>query len=124
MFNKKVLIFIFSILLMFTTKSAFAVSIEVPFGGMRVLTIPCTCGSPARYLLTINDYTSGRVLKLSYVPSISILYSSFNILSATYLLGTYNPTVRNMCWIIVSGDCEVVRDDGMLGSMPGTGFSF
>ncbi len=125
MVNKKITVTIVSIFfgIIFAIPT-FATVVEVPFGGIRIApTITCTCGSPARFLVTVYDYTSNRPLLLSYVPGASILYSSFNVYSSLYLLGTYNPVATNMCWIVVSGSCVVIPDNGMLGTMPGTGFS-
>lgn len=116
-------IFIFFSILVFLCSAVSSYALEMTFGGQRVKTERCRCGSPAQYVLTIQDFATNKTLKLTYIPGVSILYSSFNLLSAQYLLGTYNPTIRGMCFVRKSGDCRLVLDDGALGSFPGTGFS-
>lgn len=99
--------------------------LELPYGGIRVLTIPCTChSSPSKALVTVFDFVQMRYLKLAYMPKVSVLYMYFDIWSSYYLLGSYNPYVRKTCLVTVTGgDCEPLPDDGLMGGLPGTGTS-
>ncbi len=103
-----------------------AAIIEMPYGGRRLITTLCNCkhGSPSQFAVTIFDYVQNRPIILSYMAVGSRLYSYFNIWTATYLLGSYNPAVRGTCMVSVSGgDCEPLPDDGLMGVLPGTGTS-
>lgn len=93
---------------------------EISFGGEITDVLRCRCPYVATHLLTIKNF-DGKTIKLSYIPSISKIYMSYNYMGATYLLGTYNPGMRNMCFS--GSDCDPRRDDGALGNQPGTGFS-
>lgn len=108
-----------------TTKPNVQSIVELPYGGIRTLTIPCTChSSPSKALVTMFDFVQLRYLKLAYMPKASVLYMYFDIWSSYYLLGSYNPYVRGTCLMTVTGgDCEPVPDDGLMGGLPGTGTS-
>lgn len=98
---------------------------ELPYGGIRTLTVPCTChSSPSKALVTVFDFVQMRYLKLAYMPGASLLYMYFDIWSSYYLLGSYNPYVRGTCLVTATGgDCEPLPDDGLMGGLPGTGTS-
>jgi len=91
---------------------------ETPYGGMRTLTIECTCTN--NELLTIQDYRTKSVLNLVYQPGASILYSNYNIYGI-YLLGTYGS--GGQCKIYVGKSCVKLESDGQLGNQPGSGTS-
>jgi hypothetical protein len=125
--NKKITLSLFVLCSLFLgVKVSNAASIiEMPYGGLRTLTIACTCpASPSRFAVTIFDYVQNRPIVLSYMFPASVLYSNYNIWSSMYLLGSYNPYVRGTCWVTVTGgDCEPIPDNGLMGGLPGTGTS-
>lgn len=97
-----------------------AMGSELPWGGMRFVTVVCTCSSED--WLIVQDYLSENVLNLLYRPGQSILYSNYNVFTSTYLLGTYMPG-GDQCRIYVYEDCVDINMDGILGSQPGNGTS-
>lgn len=116
-----VLVFIF---ILSSTKSIKAEDIELPYGGIRTTTVPCTC-TPPNLHVTVFDYRTKRALPLLYVPSVSVLYSYFNVETSTYLLGSYiTAPATGLCKITVTGgDCEDLYYEGIMGYQPGTGTS-
>lgn len=97
-----------------------AVSTEIPFGGEITNVLRCRCPFVATHLLTIKNF-DGKTLKLSYIPTFSKIYMTYNYMGATYLLGTYSPARRFQCFS--GSDCDPRSDDGALGNQPGTGFN-
>lgn len=67
----------------------------LPFGGLRVLTVLCTCiGSiPGSAAITITDYSNStpKPLTLLYTPGFTDTRPYYNVYSGTYLLGNYSP---------------------------------
>lgn len=126
-FSKKIQAILFVLVLSFfaSSQKVEAGLIEWPFGGLRLATIPCTChSSPAKALIIIFDYTRLVPLRLAYIPFASTLYGYFNIITSTYMLGSFNPYIRNSCLVTGTGiDCEPLPDDGLMGTLPGTGTS-
>lgn len=101
---------------------AFAQLSEETIGGEITDVMICEC--TATWLLTIDDYASGDELKLVYQPGFSMIYMYYSFMTATYLVGSYNSSRKNMCRALNdNGNCKSVPNDGTLGNMPGTGFS-
>ncbi|MEK7661880.1 MAG: hypothetical protein AAB355_00040 [Patescibacteria group bacterium] len=92
---------------------------ETPYGGMRNMTLNCTCTS--NNLVYINDYASESTLKLVNDSS-SRIYANNNALYAQYLLGTYQKN-SGQCEILVAEECVEMTSDGLMGTQPGTGTS-
>jgi|SRR3989344_312502 len=107
------------ILVSLTFSSARPVNAQSYFGGLRVLTMVCTCS--ANFLIYVLDYATNRVLALVYQPGASLLYSFYNIYG-TYLLGSYTPGA-GQCQMYVGTSCTQINSDGMLNALPGTGTS-
>ena len=93
---------------------------ETPFGGQRFFTIFCTCAQDD--LDIIEDYRTNTILLLLYEPGQSQLYEYYDILFATYLLGTYQET-KQQCRIRIYKTCINIPADGVFGNKPGTGTS-
>ena len=102
-----------------TDRQILAQSDEMPFGGMYVMTIQCTCGDES--LNYIMDYASMGVKALLYVPGESILWMNFNTYG-TYQMGSYS--FGGDCEIESGPDCTSINADGTYGMDPGTGTSF
>lgn len=96
------------------------------FGGLHLVTIPCTCTPPAM-LIMVYDYKFKIPINLVYWPGYSWLYSNYNIFFSTYMLGSYTPATA-ACWFYVGVTCvdsSVIGlpTVGILDFMPGTGTS-
>ena len=93
----------------------------ISYGGLKTLTLPCTCsGNAVIYLL---DFKTKLPLVLLYQPGVSWLYQWYNIFG-TYMLGTYTVPV-SQCWIQTGTTCTLIPTIIMLGGKiiggPGTG---
>ena len=100
------------------TQSLGGVQSEIPYGGMRIFTLICTCS--ANTLLYIMDYATNQLLALIYQPGVSMLYSYYDIYG-TYFLGSYRG--GGQCRIYAGKGCVTIPSRGTLGNMPGTGTS-
>ncbi len=124
-FKKNIFFLLLPLFLLVPERSS-AIMVEMPYGGLRMLTIPCNCpaGSPSQFAVVIFDYVQHRPIVLSYMIFASKLYNNFNLWASMYMLGTYNPYIRGSCIVSVTGgDCEPLLDDGLMGTLPGTGTS-
>ncbi|HYC34526.1 MAG TPA: hypothetical protein VEC13_02230 [Candidatus Paceibacterota bacterium] len=116
------LIYVFLFTLLAPSSFVFAQLSEKAIGGEITDVRPCEC--TATWLLTIDDYATGEELKLVYQPGFSKIYLYYNYMTATYLVGSYNSSRKNMCRALnKNGNCKAVPTDGTLGNQPGTGFS-
>ncbi len=88
------------------------------FGGMKTMTLICTCSG--NQLIYINNYAGGGSLALLYNGS-GRLFSNNNIYG-TYLLGSYS-SGGGECKMISYPECYSVSSDGSFDSNPGTGTS-
>ena len=100
--------------------SAQSLSAELPFGGIHLFVVQCTCAADSLHY--ILDFTTNRTLALLYEPS-SRLYENYNVYGAQYQLGSYMPTGQQ-CMITTGTSCVGIYADGMYGNQPGTGTSF
>ncbi len=99
---------------------SFAQGAETPFGGEHGAFIQCTCGPDSLHYLF--DFRTDRVLSLLFEPY-SRLYSNYNVYTAVYELGTYEPSGQQ-CMIYAGTSCTGIYADGTYGVLPGTGTSF
>jgi hypothetical protein len=119
--NFFVSVLIVSVVLFFTQSAVVSAQARAntPFGGLRLFSLTCTCS--ANVLLFIMDYSSKSLKRLIYQPGASRLYMNFNIMGATYLLGTY--TRGGQCEMYAGTSCTDINSDGMIDSNPGVGTS-
>ncbi len=107
-----------------TTKIS-AVVTELYTGGLRLVTIQCTCSSASMVL--VYDYYLKTVLNLVYLPGFSRLFLNNNIYSSTNILGSYDPSIGAGICLFTAGttcvDASVVGLPayGTLDFFPGTG---
>jgi hypothetical protein len=89
------------------------------FGGMKIMSLMCTCSG--NQLIYIQNYSSngGGMLALIYDGS-GRLFSNNNIYG-TYLLGSYSS--GGECQMISYPECYTINSDGKFDSNPGTGTS-
>lgn len=96
------------------------------FGGLHLVTIPCTCTPPAQ-LVMIYDYKLKIPINLVYWPGYTWLYSYYNIFYSTYMLGSYTPATA-ACWFYAGTTCVDssaigLPTIGIMDFMPGVGTS-
>lgn len=119
---KKALLATLVVMLILSASAAFSSPVanaQVPFGGMRIAFMPCTCS--ANFLIYLQDFATYKLLRLIYQPGVSLINLYGNPF-ATYLLGTYNPGA-GVCKMYAGTGCVDIASDGMLGIFPGTGTS-
>jgi len=99
--------------------SAQAVTAEVPFGGPLLFTFFCGCSG--NFMNYIFDDKTLTTLPLVFQPGLSILYSSYNILTpGTQELGVFIPGA-GQCWVPAPDGCNYIPSFGAYGNLPGTG---
>ncbi len=92
---------------------------ELPFGGLHIFALQCTCDAKGSSLHYIFDYRTMKMVSLLYVPQKSILYSNYNPF-AKFQMGTYLPG-QAACLIVTGPKCTKVMGAGTYGQKPGTG---
>lgn len=133
-FLKKKFIILLVIFLWITPINSFAFNIGaggmlpgLPFGGLVIATLPCTC-SASLWILFAPLYLSpipGSIAgPLIYQPGYTTLYGNFAIgVPTTWHLGSYIPIVGNgVCWswIETAGVCVPLSNLGLMNKV-GTG---
>jgi 3D (Asp-Asp-Asp) domain-containing protein len=89
----------------------------VPFGGLIIGRIECTC--TGNYLIIVN--TSNGQKNLLVMPPLSRLFQYYLFNIGQFALGTYTPGPK--CLIQNGQKCDEVPTDGVIDSMPGAGSS-
>jgi len=92
----------------------------IPFGGMIMGEILCTCHPPHK-LIIVQEYTTNSEKRILVAPPFSRLYQHWTMNPGQYVLGTYTPGPR--CFIRVSLYCFPLPTDGMINTGPGAGSS-
>lgn len=95
----------------------------LPFGGLVVITLPCTC-SKSLWIFFAPLHITGKTIvgPLVYQPGYTTLYGNFAIgIPSTWHLGSYIPVVGNgVCWQYVGQACVVMKNLGLMNKV-GTG---